>query len=89
MWRKFASGYDDDSSVPFAVIAGYERPIGKRFAVTPFISWADAINSDVDGTFGYGVLGEWRMRGALSLIGSVEFDDDHNYGVSLGAAFRF
>lgn len=69
--------------------AGYERSLGDRLAVTPFLSWTGAVGGDVDGSFGFGVLGEWRVRGAMGLLGCITLDDDQDLGLSLGAALRF
>ena len=80
-----------ETEIPYAVTLGYELPIGGEFALTPFLTWSDLVDSDldVDGTFDIGVLASWRVSETLDLIGSVTRNDDSDVGLSLGVAYRF
>jgi len=83
-------GSDSETESYYLIGAGYELPVGDRLAFTPFITWSDFFDSDLDaGAVTYGVDVEVRFGGSASIIGSLSLDDDSNMGVSAGMAFRF
>jgi len=83
-------GDDSETESYYLIGAGYELPVGDRLAFTPFVTWSDFFDSDLDaGAVTYGTDVEFRFEGSVSLIGSLWVDDDSNKGVSAGMVFRF
>lgn len=80
-----------ETEIPYALTLGYELPLNAEFALTPFVTWSDLVDSDldVDGTFDLGVLASWRVSETLDIVGTVTRNDDSDLGLSAGVAYRF
>jgi len=88
-WAKASAGGFSDSSTYWTIAAGYEFPIGSGASATPYVSYNDYFESGFDGTFEFGVIGEFELGSGTSLILAARGNDDSDFGVSGGVAFRF
>jgi opacity protein-like surface antigen len=79
---------DEDEAV-YDVEAGVEVPVGDRVAITPFVGWSDAFDSDYEGTFRYGVMADIDVTKSLGVVLGVTGDDDDDITYGIGALIRF
>lgn len=88
-WSKASAGGFSDSTAYWGVAAGYEFPLGSSVTATPYLSFSDAFESGYSSEFEYGILGEFAVSDATSVIVKASGNDDSDFGFSGGFLFRF
>lgn len=86
---------DSRSQGTYLIAAGFEVPLGRKFALTPFVQWKDSFESEnilsdsLEGAVEFNALGEFELSTAWSLLTRVRTDDEGGWGASAGFAARF
>lgn len=88
-WARASSQGESDSTTTWGIATGYEFPIGSAASATPYIAYTDFFESEYDGGFSFGIIGEFELQQGLSLLMSAYGNDDSDFGVSGGLLFRF
>lgn len=83
-----AAGFSDDSFAWGAGV-GAEIEVVSSLTVTPYVRYTDAVNFDSDGTWDFGVKGNYWFTSKLGAQLGFSIDDDRNTVVSAGVNFRY
>src|SRR5688572_7662848 len=84
----FAWTEGDDSFV-WEVGTGVEFQVTPKTTLTPYVQYQDAPDLPGDGSFNFGVKGNYWVTSQWALTASAEVDDDHNSAFTVGTNFRF
>jgi tripartite-type tricarboxylate transporter receptor subunit TctC len=60
-----------------------------QMTITPYVQFADAPDLAGDGTWNFGVKGNYWVNSQWAVTAGVELDDDENVGFTVGTNFRF
>ncbi|MBL9216502.1 MAG: hypothetical protein JNG83_13580 [Opitutaceae bacterium] len=86
-WTKFAGV--DDNSFFWELAVGAELQVAPEVTVTPFIQYLDAPDLPGNGTWNFGVKGNYWVTSQWSVTAAIERDDDQNTAFTVGTNFRF
>lgn len=82
---------DGENDGMYAIEIGAEVPAGEKATLTPYIAWKNTFDDDLgdEGLWVFGALAEFEVSPKWSLLARVQIDEDSDWGLSGGAAFRF
>lgn len=86
-WQKFAGSHDN--SVVWKVGVGAEIQVAAAVSVTPFVQYRDAPDLANEGSWNFGVKGNYWVNSQWAVTAGVERDDDQNMAYTVGTNFRF
>jgi hypothetical protein len=79
----------DDSEWLWALETGLEIALGQRTAITPFISYTDGFDNDIEGVFDFGVMADFDVSQSVGIVIAASINDDSDVGLNGGVLFRF
>jgi hypothetical protein len=90
-WFRTNVAGDGDNDGLYRLEVGAEFAAGAKATLTPFITWENTFDEDLDhnGVWTYGALAEFEVATQWSLLAKATFDEDSTWGLSAGFAFRF
>jgi hypothetical protein len=86
-WGRYA-GNSDDSFI-WEVAVGAEFQVSTALSVTPYVQYVDAPELASEGSWNFGVKGNYWVKPQWALTAGVEVDDEQNAAFTVGTNFRF
>lgn len=78
-----------DNSWAWMAAAGVELGLSPAFSATPYVRYEDVPELIGEGTWNYGLRGNFWLNDRYALLGGVERDDDANMAYTVGFNFRY
>jgi len=89
-WANWSAsdGNETDGAI-YSISAGAEMFETANTVITPYLTWTDSFNGEIDGALTYGACFEWSPSESFGIVVRLEGDDHYDFSAGVGAVLRF